>query len=276
MKTAVLIGKMLLIGVVAGILVGCGTVDAGHRGIVTHWGKVDGNVDEGLHFYNPVSKNLIPIDCRTHKIEQSCSAASHDLQTVSTTVALNYRLDPDKVDKFYQEIGYKEITVKDGKSWSYVSKVISPRIDEVLKSVTAEYTAEELITKRPEVKGKVEKQLKVRLKPYHIIVTPNGVSLTDFNFSDPYNDAIEAKQVAEQDAAKKKYELEQEKMQKQIVITKAEGEAQANALLAKSLTQVVLASKFYDHWDGKLPQAAGDNVIMAIPGSPFSPQQAKK
>lgn len=256
-------------------LSGCATsVPAGHVGVRTKWGKVTRETGEGLNWYFPIGNAIEVIDCRTQKAERSTSAASKDLQTVTTTIAVNYHIDSDKAKELFSDVGYSKIKVSDDhetwEEYSYITKIIDPRIDEILKSVTAKYTASQLITDRQRVKQEVEIKLTEGLKDYDIVVEPGGVSITNFDFSPEFNKSIEEKQVAEQTAQKAKYELQQAEIQKQIDITQAEGKAQANRIQAQSLPKPILEQKWIDKWDGHLPQAMGSNVISSIPGSPFN------
>ncbi|MFA6493004.1 MAG: prohibitin family protein [Patescibacteria group bacterium] len=272
------VGKLTLLVLVLlciSFLTGCAkSVSSGHVGIKTNWGKVTGQAGEGLNWYFPIGNAIEVIDCRTQKAERSTSAASKDLQTVTTTIAVNYHIDRDKAKNLFSDVGYSKVTVSNGqeswKEYSYVTKIIDPRIDEILKSVTAKYTASQLITERQKVKQEVEVKLTRGLKDYDITVEPGGVSITDFDFSKPFNDSIEEKQVAEQTAQKALYELQQAEIQKKIDIMQAEGKARANQIQTQSLSKAVLEQKWIDKWDGHLPQAMGSNILSTLPGSPLS------
>src|ERR671913_886716 len=136
-------------------------VDAGNRGILVQFGNVDTDVslDEGLHFVVPFRDNVVQIEVRTQKIVENAASASKDLQDVSTQVALNYHLNPDRAQIVYQRLGF-----------DYGNRIITPAIQESVKQVTARFNAEELITNRETVKNQIEEQIKARLAPYNVVV----------------------------------------------------------------------------------------------------------
>jgi len=218
------------------LLVGCGTVDEGHRGVKLVWGAAQGTtLEPGLHGYNPFSTDIEEVDVKEKKFEQATEASTKDQQVVETTVAVNYIPDPEKIVEIYSKIG------RNSESWE--PTILAPHIQEVLKSVTAQYTALELITKRPEVKMKITEELTARISVSNFTVTQ--VSVTDFKFSPVYRASIEAKQVAEQDAQRAQNELERNALDVQKVeqaassakaaaILKAEGEAESLRIRAEA------------------------------------------
>ena len=157
-------------------------VDAGHRGVLVKFGNVDtdNSLDEGIHFVVPFRDNVVPLEVRTQKIVESATSASKDLQDVSTQVALNYHIDPDRAQVLYQQLGP-----------DYSNRVIIPAIQESVKQVTARFNAEELITNRETVKNQIEEQITARLAPYNVIV--DALSITEFAFSQQFTTAVEAK-----------------------------------------------------------------------------------
>jgi regulator of protease activity HflC (stomatin/prohibitin superfamily) len=230
------------------------SVPAGYRGVLLRFGAVAGDLKEGAHFVVPGMETVELIEVRTQKAEAKGSAASQDLQVVTTDLAINYHLDPSAVGKIYKTVG-------DGSAVQ--DRIIQPATQEVLKAVVARYTAEQLIRQRDQVKAQVDEGLTSRLAAYHILVEPNGVSLTNFEFSQQFNDAIEAKQVAQQSAEQQKYVLAKAQMEAQTEIAKANGIAQANRIKAQALEtqggQKVLAQSWIDKWDGHLPTVTGNN-----------------
>jgi len=227
-------------------------VPAGHRAVLMNFGAVTGSLNEGINFIVPGINTVEILEVRTQKEESQATAASRDLQIVTTSVALNFRVDPAMTAKVYQNLGLR-----------YKDRIIDPAVQESIKAVTAQYTAEDLIRKRTEVKNLVETQITNRVKPYGIIVEPAGVSITNFNFSEEFNKAIEQKQVAQQEAEKQKYLLQRAEMEKQTEVARAEGKSQAAKLNAESLKVqgggLVIAREWIEKWDGKLPSvnAAG-------------------
>jgi regulator of protease activity HflC (stomatin/prohibitin superfamily) len=227
-------------------------ISAGHRGVVLQLGAVQPKVlDEGLHFKIPFIQTIIPMEVRVQKSETSQTSASRDLQTVSATIAVNHHLDANNVNKLYQQVGFE-----------YGSRIVDPAIAEALKAVTAQYTAEELVSKRSEVSAKVKEVLAQKLSAYNIIL--DEINIREFMFSEEFNRAIEAKQVAEQQALKSKLDLERIKIEKEQEITKAQAQAEALRLQKQEVTQELIQLRQIEaqleairRWDGKLPQVTG-------------------
>jgi len=228
------------------------SVSAGHKAVVLRGGKVVRVLDEGYHGLTPAIESTVEIDVRTQVEGAAASAASKDLQTVSTKVAVNYNIRPDKVYEMYTTVGKEYKTV-----------IIDPAIQEAVKSATAKHTAEELITHRQEVKDEITATLHERLNLSGFL-TLTQVSITDFDFSPSFNAAIESKVTAEQTALASKNKLEQVKYEAQQAIEKAKAEAesiriQAQAINAQGGADYVQLQAIAK-WDGKLPS-------QMIPGS---------
>ena len=172
-------------------------VDAGFRGVLLHWNAVDlvdPPLEEGLHFIVPFQDSVVPLEVRTLKYTKATTSASQDLQTVSTEITVNYHPDPTRVNYLYKEVGL-----------DYENRIIQPTVEEVVKQVTANYNAEELITKRPLVKQDIQNEISERLAYFNI--TTEIVSITDFQFSVLFAQAIESKVEAEQRALKAENDL---------------------------------------------------------------------
>ena len=229
------------------------TVKAGHSGVVTTFGKVsEGVLSEGLHFKIPFIQNIILIDNRVQKAEASCSSASKDLQTVSSTIAVNY-----KVLNGYSASVYKNIGM------DYESVIITPAIQECVKAVTAKFTAEELITNRQNVGDQMMDLLKEKIGEYGIEI--QIFNITAFDFTDEYNAAIEAKQTAQQNALKAQQDLQRIKVEAEQTIAKAQAEAEAYRLKSEQITPEILISNYIEKWDGKLPTVvSGEGGTMMI------------
>ena len=257
-KICGVLGALLLIG---GVLASSYTsVPAGYRGVLLQFGAVHGVLDEGAHFILPFGQTVDLMEVRTQKTEAEAAASSKDLQVVKTDVAINFHVNPLTLGKLYRDVGP-----------DYADRIISPAVQETLKAVTARYTAEELIRRREQVKTEVDDTLAARLLAYNIIVEPNGVSLKNFDFSQEFNNAIEQKQVAQQNSEKQKYILAQADLEAQTAVTTAKGEAEANRIKAQALNtqggQKVLAREWITKWDGRLPQVqtgAGGGTIIDL------------
>ena len=245
-----LVGFIVFIGVVLLInpFVQVGT---GERVVVTHFGAVKGELGPGIHFLAPITESAITFNVQTQKEQAKASAASSDLQTVNTDIAVNYNVDPNKVSDLYTKVGV-----------NYQATIIDPAIQEVVKSVTANYTAEELITKRAQVTSDIQNALAAKLQPSDITVTTANV--VDFNFSDQFNQAIEAKVTAEQNALAAKNKLEQVQYEAQQTVTSAKAQAEAIQIQAQAINSQGGADyvnlQAVKQWDGHLP-------TQMVPGS---------
>lgn len=229
------------------------TVDAGEVGIVKRFGEVTRVQESGLAFTIPFVETMTEMEIRVQKEEQTASAATHDLQDVSAKLAVNYALDNNTALKVYKELGV-----------DYKNRVVFPAIQETFKVVSAKYTASELITERPVVKAQVVSEITTRLNKYGIRVV--DVNLTDFKFSDAFNDAIEAVQIANQNIAKARQELETARIEAEKVIVAAEAKAKANDLQKVTLTPELLQKMMIEKWNGVLPTTqAGDSTILSLP-----------
>jgi len=239
-----------------------GTIGAGERGVRLRFGAVAGStIDPGLYFLIPVIERVQTIDVKTQKEEMEAAAASKDLQTVTIKAALNYNIDPAQVARLYQEVGT-----------DYKSRIIDPAMQEGVKASTAKFTAEELITKREAVREDTKAQLKERLQVNGILVTE--FNITNFNFSKVFNDAIEAKVTAEQQALAAKNKLEQIKFEAEQRIAEAKGKAEAMTVESNALRSnpMILELRALEKWNGILPQVTGGATpFIALPASVAQP-----
>jgi regulator of protease activity HflC (stomatin/prohibitin superfamily) len=223
-------------------------VNAGERGVLMQFGKVQEQVlGEGLHVIFPTVYTVKKLSVRVQKQESSAEASSKDLQDVFTDVALNWHIIPDEANAIFQQIG-DEIEV--------VARIINPAVEEVLKAVIAKYTAEEIITKRGEVKAAVDEFLTLRLLTYHIAV--DDISLVHVHFSQRFSDAVEAKQIAEQEAKRGEFLALKAVKEAEAKVNLAKGEAEVQRLLQDNLTPELLERQAIEKWDGKLPLIVGD------------------
>ena len=262
---------LIIIAVVASASVKI--VDAGNRGVLTQWNAVDiknAPLDEGIHFLVPFQDDIVQIEVRTQKYDAQTRSASKDLQTVQTTVTVNYHADQERVHILYKEIGL-----------DYENRVIQPAIEETVKQVTANYNAEELITKRPLVKADIENAIRERLELFN--VKTEVISITDFDFSDLFSKAIESKVEAEQKAQKAENDLIRIEVEARQLEAQAEGLASANIAEARGESEAIsiinsaLSNNPYyiewlktQAWDGKLPLVVGEGStpFISIPTSP--------
>lgn len=229
-------------------------IDAGERGVVLRFGAVNRVVGEGLHFKVPMMEDVVRMSVRVQKSTTKTEAASRDLQVVQTTMVLNYSLQPDLAGEMYRNIGLR-----------YDEKIIDPVVKESFKAASARYTAEELITKREALKTEVRNYLRDQLVKFGIVVVE--LSITDFEFSQEFNRAIEAKQTAEQLALKAKRDLDRIRIEAQQKVAAAQAEAEALRLQRQvispelvKLRQIEAQMKAIEKWDGKLPNVTGGAV----------------
>jgi len=255
---------LIVIGVLATAAVQI--VDAGHRGVLLHWNAVDVTsppLDEGLHFVMPFQDTVVNMEVRTLLFVKGTSSASKDLQTVTTEVTVNYHPDPNAINILFKEVGL-----------NYQNRIIAPAVEEVVKQVTANYNAEELITKRPQVKSDIEVEITKRLNVYNLIT--EVISITDFQFSSLFSAAIESKVEAEQKAFKAENDLKRIEVEARQRAAQAEGLAAANIAEAtgeaeaiRIINQALAQNPAYlewlktQAWDGKLPLVVGEG------GTPF-------
>ncbi len=235
---------LLSAGLLAIILFGAvGTVGAGERGILLRFGAVKEKIfNEGIYLKIPLIDKVVIIDVKIQKDEVPASASSKDLQIITSKVAINYHLAPDKVNKIWQEVG------KD-----YNIRIIAPSIQEAVKAVTARFTAEELIIKREEVKDQIKTNLAERLIKNGIIV--DEINIIAFDFSQAFNEAIEAKVTAEQLKLKAERDLERIRIEADQKVVEAEGKAKAIRTEAQALMSnpQVVELRWIEKWDGKTP-----------------------
>ena len=241
------------VAVLAIVIVGANSlhaVPAGHTGVVTRFGAVDDAVlGEGLHVVAPFVTRVIDMNNQVTKAEVLSASASKDLQTVNSTVALNYRIDAPSAASVYRNIGV-----------NYENVVVIPAIQEAVKSVMAQYTAEELITMRQTVGAEMQEEISGKLAPYGF--STQSVNIVDFQFSDEFNAAIEAKQTAQQNALKAEQDLARVKVEAEQKITEAEAEAESYRLKSQELTDEMIKMEFIDKWDGKLPVVVSDGQSL--------------
>lgn len=236
-------------------------VRAGHTGVVSTFGKISSNVlQEGLHIKAPWQK-VTKVDNRIVKLEIETESSTKDLQTVSAKLATSYRIDTTMSYSIIKNVGK-----------NYEDVLVTPAVNEVLKAVTAKYTAEECITSRSNVSKELVDEINKKLNAQGIYV--NDVNIINFDFSEAYNKAIEDKQVAEQklkkaetdkqsavvnaqaEAEKKKIAAEAEAAATKV---KADAQAEANEKLNKSISKNLIDYEIANKWNGELPKVSGSN-----------------
>ncbi len=249
---AIAVALLLVLVVLGGMFT---IVDAGHTGVVVTLGKVkEGVLQEGIHMKVPFIQQVVKIDNRIRKLEVNTEAFSKDLQSVNTVLAINYRVDTAKSYSIYKNIGA-----------DYETVLVTPAVNEVLKAITATYTAEESVTNRSLISDGLVEGLNEKLNAIGLYVT--DVNIIDFDFSEAFITAIEEKQVAQQQLLKaeteKKTRITNAEADAEAVKIRAQAEAEANEIVSKSLTENVIENKKIEKWDGVLPKVTGgsDTII---------------
>ncbi len=239
---------VIILAVAIGIDSSFGEVPAGYRGVVLRFGATTGEVKQpGLYTVVPFVTTVAQTNVQVQAYSTDAAAASHDLQNVQTKVTLNYSVDPDKVVDIYNRLNQ-----------DYEDRIIAPAIQEATKAATAQFTAEELITRRPEARNLLEKNLQTRLNEFDMHIA--AMSITNFEFSDDFTKAIEAKVVAFQNYLQSQNTLKQKQVEAQQAIATARGEAEANRLKRLTLTPLFVQYLAVKSWDGKLPGVVGGAV----------------
>ena len=222
-------------------------VGPGERGVVMNWGQVQSQImGEGLHMRVPFMQTVQIMSVRTQKSEWSesgaDSAGTKDSQRVDVKVTVNWHIDPAKVNSLYQSVGNVD---------AINSTILDNNVKEALKASTAQYEALDIQKNRDVVVEKTHIALQAKVKSYGIKI--DGVSLTNINFSNDFNNAVEMAQVAQQKAKQAEYDVKTAQNEAQSAIAKAEGLAKAQAFQVQSLTPELLQAKALEKWNGVLP-----------------------
>jgi prohibitin 1 len=233
-------------------LSGCSVVRPGNKGVGVVLGKVQTDtLDEGFYLWVPFIKSVKTLSIRVQKHAVETSAASKDMQEVKAHLAINWHIDPLKIANFYEHIGTEDIAVEN---------IIIPAANEVMKSSTAKKTAEEILTKRAELKAEIDASLRTWLAQYGVLV--DDVSLVDVTFTREFSHAVELKQIAEQEAKQAEYVALKAIKQAEAEVNRAKGQAEAQKLIQVSTTPLILQQKAIDKWNGVLPQIMGGNSAL--------------
>lgn len=274
-------GCVIAAVVIAAILIGLScvaSVPTGHTGVLTTFGRVENRtLESGMNFKAPWQE-VIKMDNRVQKQSTDLICFSSDIQEVSMKYTVNYQISSKDAMTIYKTIGT-----------DYYNNIIVPNITESVKTAVAKYNAEALVSGRSELSRVIQEDLTTRLAAYNIIVV--SASIEDMDFTDAFTNAVEAKQVAEQNKLKAQTEAEQRVIEanaaaeiKRVnaeaeaeaqkiaaeaaayeIQVKAEAEAEANKKLAESITQQLIDYKYYETWNGELPGVVGADTIIKMP-----------
>ena len=243
-----IVGAVVVIAVVAVLAGALGTVGAGQRGVLLSFQAPTGEIkEEGLYYKIPFVEQVVLMSTQIQKYTAPANSSSKDLQVVTTEVTLNYQLNASSVVKIYTDLRQE-----------YEGRIIQPYIQEAVKSTTANYDAEELITQRPKVRDELQNLIAERLKPLGMDVVQ--LSITDFQFSPAFQDSIEAKVRAVQQALEAENALKRVEFEAQQQITRARAEAEGLRLQKQQITAQLLELRkievqrsAVEKWNGVMP-----------------------
>lgn len=250
----------VLLFIVANVASAIVVVPAGHRAVV--FNKFSGvrmtALNEGMNFILPFVEDKVVFDVRVQKADVKASAASKDLQDVTTDIVLNFRPKSEAVAGIYKDYGTE-----------YEAKVVAPAVQESVKAVVATYTAEELITRREDVKAKVQERLASMIAPANLVLVETY--MTNFAFSQGFSQAIESKQVAEQNALKAKRDLDRIKIEAEQKVAQARAETDSLKMQRDAITpellklrEIEMQKVAIEKWDGALPNYMMGNTVPFI------------
>jgi regulator of protease activity HflC (stomatin/prohibitin superfamily) len=260
------IGAVIVVIGLAGPFV---EVPAGNVGVVTNFGSVQTvTLEPGLHVVVPIYQRVTNVDTRVQPHEfQEIDAASRELQTVKLTGVMNYHIDGQYASDLFQRVGT-----------DFAAKIIDPAFNDFIKTVVPDYSVNDILAKRDEIRSLAKQQLAANLSQYHIIV--DDIYIANIAFSDSFQQAIEAKQVAQQQVQTEQQILAQKQIQAQqavaaaqgqadATVTLAEGQAKANGLLNASLTDQILQYQYIQKLTDKITVMllpSGNQTIFDLKG----------
>jgi prohibitin 1 len=210
------------------------------------------SVQSGFSLKIPVVEQLSVFDIRTQRIDITEDCASKDLQLVKMKTVINYHLDYTKVNEIFTKVGR-----------DYTDKIIIPITNEIAKSLVSQYTVENIIVKRAELKDAIEEALREKLKGYFVVI--ESVNLVNVDFTPEFNRVVEAKQIEEQKIKTAEYKKMQAAQNKEAVILEAEGESRRQELIKATVNPQIVSLEWIKKWDGKLPATMlGDDTVMML------------
>lgn len=253
----VVISMLVALAVIVGLPILWGswyTVSSGEVAIIKTWGAVTSIAGDGLHFKMPIAQSVEKIDIRTRKAHSPSEAGTKDMQRITTEVSVNYHFDQSKIKEIYTNTGIDNIE----------DKIVDPRIQEEVKAVIARFSADQLLAQREGVKGEIEMSLKKSLASYNIIL--EAVQITNFKFSEQYNESIEQKQVSEQNAQKAQNDLARIKIEAEQKIVQSTAEANAIKIQLDAIKsnggKEYIQKLSIEKWNGELPTYMGGSAPM--------------
>ncbi len=227
-------------------------INPGEAGVLSILGKAqDGALLEGVHLKPPFVSRVDMYDVTVQKFEVPAQSSTKDLQELTASFAINFRLDPNQV---------VVIRRTQGSLQNIVSKIIAPQTQESFKTAAARRTVEQAITQREQLKQDFDEALSTRLEKYGIIVL--DTSVVDLTFSTEFSKAVEEKQIAEQRAQRAVYIAQEAEQEAEANVNRAKGQAEAQRLLRETLSPEVLQKQAIDKWDGQFPVVMGGSQTL--------------
>lgn len=250
-KVLIIIPILLTIFIIT-LLCSFSTIKSGEVGLKVRFGKItDTSLSEGFNLKIPYIEKIVKVNIKVQKVELETESSSKDLQTITTKLAVNYNVEKSSATTLYKNVG-KE----------YEKTILMPAIQESIKAVMSNFTAEETITKRNQVSDLCLEEIQSKVEKYGIKI--DDFNIIDLDFSQEYSKAIEEKQVAEQKVLTAKQQLEKAKIESEKKIVEAEAEAKANQLKKQTLTDQIIMQEFIEKWNGELPKVSGGNSYFDI------------
>lgn len=248
----------MIVTAMAVMFTGCATIDETERGVLLEFGSFDQVLDPGLTIYNAFTKSIVTIPVKTQLETVTMNSGSKDMQNVDVQVAVNYKIDPTKIEQTYKQFGQNVVDVG-----------LVPQIKAVITGVTPQYIPEEMLQKREEIRQRMEATLKQKLDSADIHILVENLTITSFSFSAKFRESIEEKQIAEQNALREKHVTEQLREQNAQSVAKARADSTVIALqmaaLQKQTGKDYLMLKYLEKWDGHLPQVSGASNTVVMP-----------
>lgn len=242
---------MKTILVLAFLISGCTVVGPGQRGVSVFYGGASDEVKPpGIYLWIPFVRHVQKINVQVQKSEIQTGAASRDMQDITTSLAINWKLSPEKVVVTYKNVGDEE---------DILERILQPAVSEVLKAATAQHTAEDILKNRMSLKKSIDDGLKERLAAYGIDLF--DVSITHLQFTKGFERAVEEKQIAEQKAKEAAYDADRATQMAKAEVERAKGTANAQRLMKETITQAILQQRAIEKWDGHFPQVMGSQTL---------------
>ncbi len=252
---------ILVLGLLICFLIMCNPfvmVGPGERGIKIKLGEVQQeSYGEGLHIICPFIQKFKTMNVKTQKNTYTTAVYTKDIQQARITYVINYNVQPDKVNKLFQEVGM-----------DYATTILTPVVEGTIKDIIGKWNAQDLIANREKATGDILFKLQQQLKDNYINVT--DFQMTEINYSDVFERAIESKVTAEQEALKAKNKTVQVQEEAKQKVIAAEAEAKSMAIRARALSQnkSLVQYEAVQKWDGKMPQYMLGNSVPFINVSP--------